>query len=321
VALPEMRRGKVALCFATLLARSTGNAVPHLDYPSPIQAHGVARGQLAYYRGLEQEGVIRIVTDVGGLERHMAEWEAWDAADKPDLERTPPLGFVISMESADPILSPDRLHLWWEDGVRVIGPAHYGPGQYAGGTGTEIGLTDRGVELLEEMERLGIILDLTHFSDQAFWEAVDRTAGPVLASHNNCRALVSHQRQFSDEQLRAIFQRGGVIGVAFDTWMLQLGWIKDHSTNERVTLNDVVDHIDYICQLAGNCRHAAIGSDLDGLFGREKSPRDLDTIADLQKLPGLLADRGYGDPDISAIMHGNWLRLLRQSWSESVVTP
>jgi membrane dipeptidase len=137
----------------------------------------------------------------------------------------------------------------------------------------------------------------------------------VLASHNNCRVLVPHQRQFNDAQLRAIFERDGVIGAAFDAWMLQPGWVSGQSTNEGVTLNTVVDHMDHVCQLAGNSRHAGIGTDLDGGYGREQSPCDLDTIADLQKIAGLLADRGYNDDDISVIMHGNWLRLLRQAWS------
>ncbi|OUC07792.1 peptidase M19, partial [Litorilinea aerophila] len=142
----------------------------------------------------------------------------------------------------------------------------------------------------------------------------------VLASHNNCRALVPHQRQFSDEQLQAIFQRDGVIGAAFDAWMLKPGWINNVTSNEDVTMATVVDHIDHICQLAGNSRHAAIGTDLDGGYGREQSPSDLDTIADLQKLTGLLADRGYSDDDIRAILHGNWLRLFRQAWSHSYTT-
>jgi len=163
---------------------------------------------------------------------------------------------------------------------------------------------------------LGMILDLSHFSDTAFWQALDRFGGPVLASHNNCRALVPHQRQFSDEQLQAILGRDGVVGVAFDAWMLQPGWIVGHTTNEHVTMSNVVDHIDHICQLAGDSRHAAIGGDLDGGFGREQSPNDLDTIADLLKLPDLLADRGYHDGDIEAIMYGNWLRLLRHSWDQ-----
>lgn len=316
VALPELRQGRVAISFATLLARSTGRTAAHIDFASPAQAYGIAQGQLAYYRALEQDGHVRILTDHLGLTAHMAAWEAWQAAGAV-IDSSPPLGFVISMEGADPIRDPDQLAAWWQAGLRLLGPTHYGPGRYAGGTGTELGLTDQvGPQLLAEMERLGMVLDVTHFSDQAFWQALDRYGGLVLASHNNCRALVPHQRQFSDDQLKAIFERDGVIGAAFDAWMLQPGWIVGHSSNESVTMADVVDHIDHICQLAGNARHAAIGTDLDGGFGREQSPHDLDTIADLQKLPTLLGGRGYTDADITAIIHGNWLRLLNQAWRE-----
>ena len=267
-----------------------------------------------YYHALAGEGHIRIVSDLATLNDHVAEWQAWDATADADPDASPPLGFVISMESADPILSPDQVQEWWDLGLRVVGPTHYGPGRYAGGTGTELGLTELGPPLLAEMERVGMVLDVTHFSDQSFWQAVDLYNGPILASHNNCRALVPHQRQFSDDQLRTIFERDGVIGAAFDAWMLEPGYVDGESTNENVTLKNVVDHIDYVCQLAGSSSHAAIGSDLDGGFGREQSPRDLDTIADLQKLIPLLADRGYSETDIAAIMHGNWLRLLRKAW-------
>jgi len=218
------------------------------------------------------------------------------------------------MESADAILDPVHLGEWWEGGLRVLGPAHYGVGRYAGGTASDVGLKPLGETLLVEMGNLGMILDLSHFSDRAFWQALERFGGPVLASHNNCRALVPHQRQYTNEQIRAIVQRDGVIGVACDAWMLQPGWITGHTTNDEVTLANVADHIDHICQLAGNSRHAAIGSDLDGGYGREQSPRDLDTIADLQMLTTMLAERGYALDDVRAIMNGNWLRLLRSSW-------
>jgi membrane dipeptidase len=317
VAFPEMRRGRIFLSVATLIARSTGRTIPYFDFHSPTQSYGMARGQLAYYRALEQEGHIRIISDVAALDKHVAEWTAWDAAHAEETENTPPLGFVISMEGADPILHPEQLEEWWNAGLRLLGPTHYGPGRYAGGTATELGLTKLGPPLLREMERLGIALDLTHLSDQAFWEALEHYNGLVLASHNNCRALVPHQRQFSDEQLKAIFARDGVIGAAFDTWMIQPGWVVGQSTNENVTMANVVDHIDHICQLAGNTRHVAIGTDLDGGYGREQSPRDLDTIADLQKLNSLMAARGYKDADIAAILHGNWLRFLHQAWKNN----
>lgn len=318
VAFPEMRQGRIAVSFVTLFARSTGQATPHVDYASLAQSYGVAQGQLAYYHALARDGHVRILTGRDNLDSHVAEWEAWDNAEPTDTSNscnTPPLGFVIGLEGADPIYTPDQLEEWVNGGLRLLGLSHYGPGRYAGGTGTEIGLTELGPRLLAEMERLGVLLDLTHCSDQAFWEALEQYHGLVLASHNNCRSLVPHQRQFSDEQLRAIFERDGVIGTAFDAWMLQPGWITGKSSNETVTLNTVVDHIDHICQLAGNSRHAAIGTDLDGGYGREQSPSDLDTIADLQKLAGLLAARGYNADDIAAIMHGNWLRFLREVWT------
>lgn len=311
VALPDMRRGKIALSIATLFGRCTGQAAPHSDYDSIAQAYGTTQGQLAYYRVLEAQGHIRIITDRAGLDSHWAEWEAWEA---DETGNQPPLGFVISMEGVDSITDASHLEAWHKDGLRLLGLTHYGPGRYAGGTGVEDGLTDLAPPLLKEMERLGIILDLTHCSDRSFWGALDHYSGLVIASHNNCRALVPHQRQFDDDQLRAIIERDGVIGASFDCWMLHPGWTVENPGNSVVSLSTIVDHMDHICQLAGNTRHAAIGSDLDGGFGWEQSPHDLDTIADEQKFTGLLADRGYSAEDISAILHGNWLRLLRQAW-------
>ena len=312
VALPELQQGRVALCFATLLARSTGSPDPLLDYASPAQAYGVAHGQLAYYRALEQQGHVRLITSAVELDTHFSAWQRWEAAGH-EAGSPPPLGLIISFESADPILEPVQLESWWQAGVRLIGPAHYGPGRYAGGTGTELGLTRNGILLLREMQRLGILLDVTHLADTAFWEALDHYHGPLLASHNNCRALVPHQRQFSDDQLRVIITRGGVIGAAFDNWMLGPGWVRG-GDNPPVSLANVVDHIDHVCQLAGSSQHAALGTDLDGGFGREQSPHDLDTIADLQTIPTLLAARGYSIDDIAGIMHGNWFRFLKSNW-------
>ena len=313
VALPEMRKGRIALSVATLFGRCTGQVTSHADYGSTTQAYGVTQGQLAYYRALEQEGHVRIITDRSSLDSHWAAWEAWEANEDGD---PPPLGFVISMEGVDSIFDASHLEAWYQDGLRLLGLTHYGPGRYAGGTGVEDGLTDLAPPLLKEMERLGILLDLTHCSDRAFWESLDHYSGLVLASHNNCRVLVPHQRQFDDDQLRAIIERDGVIGASFDCWMLHPGWTVEKPGNRVVSLNTLVDHMDHICQLAGNARHAAIGSDLDGGFGGEQSPHDLDTIADEQKFVDLLADRGYSDDNVTAILHGNWLRLLRQAWKK-----
>jgi len=308
--LSEMRKAEIEVCLATVLNRTSR---PETDLPgyegSACQeiSYAKAQGQLAYYRVLEAKGKVRMLCDRPSLERHVAAWQG--GADEQ------PLGFVLSMEGADPIVWPEQVGSWWEDGLRVVSLSHYGVSAYAHGTGTEGGLTDAGRTLLREMDNVGMILDLSHLAEQAFWEALGHFRGHVLASHNNCRALVWGDRQFSDDQLKAIFARGGVIGAVLDAWMLYPGWIRGETQPEVVTMDAVVDHIDHICQLAGNADHAAIGSDLDGGYGTEQTPRDLDTIADLQRIPDILRARGYADTDIEKIMHGNWLRLFREAWA------
>jgi len=214
------------------------------------------------------------------------------------------------------MVTPDYLEQAYAYGLRALGPAHYGPGRYANGTDAEGALHPEGRTLLREMERLNIILDATHLCDDAFWEAMDLYNGPVWASHNNCRALVNHNRQFSDEMIRTLIDRGAVIGGALDAWMMVPGWERGKSTPEEMecNLDKMIDHLDHICQLAGNTLHVGMGTDLDGAFGREQSPFDLDTIADLQNIPGLLAKRGYTSTDIDNIMHDNWIRFLRNAW-------
>jgi membrane dipeptidase len=167
------------------------------------------------------------------------------------------------------------------------------------------------------MERLGLILDVTHLCDESLRDALDVFRGPVWASHSNCRALVDHNRQFTDEQIRELVARGAVIGAVFDAWMLAPGWVRGRSTPQSagVTLDTVVDHIDRVCQLAGDSLHAGVGSDLDGAFGREQCPADVDTIADLADLPARLRTRGYGDADVRNVMYGNFVGFLGRTWS------
>ena len=192
----------------------------------------------------------------------------------------------------------------------MVSLSHYGVSAYAHGTGTEGGVTQSGFSLLRAMDSVGMILDTTHLADQAFWEALEHFDGPVLASHNNCRELVPGDRQYSDDQIIALVERGGVIGVALDAWMLYPGWVKDQTQPDVISLESVADQLDHVCQLAGSSQHAAIGSDLDGGYGNEQTPGDLDTIADLQKIPELMRARGYTDADCRDIMHGNWRRFF-----------
>jgi membrane dipeptidase len=311
VAFPELRRGRVGVFIATLLPRLLrANLIPAVQrYESMEAAYAAMHGQMAYYRVLEQQGVLRWIKDWPGLRSHVEAWTGGDA------EREP-LGFILSMEGADAVLSPEQVCEWYAAGLRIIGPAHYGVSPYAHGTGTEGGLFPPGRPLLREMERVGMILDVTHLSDQCFDEALEVYGGPVLASHHNCRALVPDQRQLTDDQIKRLLGRGAVIGTALDAWMMVPGWVRGKTRPEDVgvKLEHMVDHIDRVCQLAGNSRHAAVGTDLDGGYGREQTPLDLDTIADLQCLPDLLRRRGYDEEAVTGILYGNWVRFFREAW-------
>jgi len=311
VTFPAMRDGGVGLCLGTVIARvkDEPGGVNRLDYACPEIAYAIAQGQLAYYRMLARQGELRLIGNRSELDAHVALWQRPVA---PGEKR--PIGLVLAMEGADCIVSPEQAEAWYSDGLRVASLSHYGVGRYAYGTETEGGVTPIGRELLREMHRLGMILDVTHLADQAFWEALDLFPGPILASHNNCRSLVPAQRQFADDQIKAIIERDGVIGVAFDAWMLYPNWIRGKTQNSVVTMENVADHVEHICEVAGNANHVAIGTDLDGGYGYEQTPNDLRTIADLPKLLGILQRRGFTQAQLEQVAHGNWLRTLRSAW-------
>jgi membrane dipeptidase len=311
VSLPELRKGNVGLVVATQIARFVAPDNPLPGWHSPQQAWAHTQAQLAWYRAMEKQGELKQIRDWQDLESHLAYWNAGE--DKSQKA----IGYILSLEGADSIVSLDYLEIAYENGLRALGPAHYGPGRYAYGTDSSAPLAQQGKDLLRKMDELEIILDATHLCDLAFWDALDHFQGPVWASHNNCRALVDHNRQFSDEMIKALIARGAVIGGVFDAWMLSPGWIRGESTpkERNVTLATLLDHLDHICQLAGNANHIGIGSDLDGAFGKEQCPADLESIADLQKIPDLLRARGYSDEDVQKVMHGNWLRFLKKAWS------
>lgn len=320
VSFGAMRLANVGLCVATQIARFVrrDSAIP--GWHSQEQAWAQTQGQLAWYRAMEEAGEMTQIADRASLDRHLARWAPSDG-DGGEAggrgEPCAPIGYVLSLEGADSIVTLGHLERAYAQGLRAVGPAHYGPGVYAQGTNATGGLGEKGRALVREMERLGIILDATHLCDDSFWESLDVFHGPVWASHNNCRALVPHNRQFSDDQIRALVERGAVIGVAFDAWMLVPDWVRGSSTpqNRGVSLAQVVDNIDHICQVAGNALHVAIGSDLDGAFGIEQGPADVDTMADLQKLPALLEARGYAAEDVENVCSGNVIRFLRRAWN------
>lgn len=318
VSFAEMRRGGVGLCVATQIARAVARDNPLPGWHSPEQAWAHTQGQLAWYRAMEARGEIAQLRSRAELRRHLA---LWGDAESPDEK---PIGYVLSLEGADSIVSLRHLEEAWAAGLRAVGPAHYGPGRYAAGTPavhrdihleTAGPFPPQGLELIREMDRLGLILDVTHLTDEEFWQALDLYQGPIWASHSDCRALVPHQRQLGDDQIKALVERGAVIGAAFDAWMLVPDWVRGETTPERagVSLDTVINHIDHVCQIAGSARHSMIGSDLDGGFGREQSPLDLESIADLVKIPERLRARGYSEDAVRAIAHGNAIAFLEKA--------
>ena len=327
VSLPEIRNSGISVCLATLLCRAIPSEIPEmdsgtgaigerghrdvilredLDYANQTIACAAAQGQLAYYRLLEQRGHIRFIRSGEEL---LSRWS--------DQDPSAPLGIILSMEGCDPITDPAQAEWWYDQGLRTACLAHYGPSAYAMGTGGDGPLTARGRELLGEFETLGILLDLVHTADAAFDQALEAYAGPVFVSHGNCRALVEHDRQISDSQIHRVAERGGVIGVVMDEWMLVRGYERGVPERTRAQLDDVVNHIDHICDLLGDASGVGIGSDLDGGFGTEQTPLGLETIRDLQGIGEILLRRGYGESDIEAVMGGNWARFFSESLPRS----
>ncbi|MCB0686945.1 MAG: dipeptidase [Saprospiraceae bacterium] len=314
VTLPDLRAGSIGLVIATIISRVAvrGNPVSMrslIGWWSPAQAYAFGQSQLSWYRVMEEQGEMVQINSASALEKHLA---LWNDSSIPNDKK--PIGYILSLEGADSVINMDYLHRYYEDGLRAIGPAHYGPGRYAPGTRSDqSGLTEAGKTLLKEMDALQMILDLTHLTDAGFFEAIDIYQGPVIASHQNCRAIIPGERQFSDEQIQEIINRDGVLGGALDVWMLYPDYQYGQDPNELgVKMEALVPHFDHICQMAGNSRHIAFGTDLDGLFGREQSPADLNTIADIQQFKELLSARGYTQEDLENIFHNNWLRVFRK---------
>ena len=311
VCFPELRKGNIGLVVATQIARYVSPENPLPGWHSPEQAWAQTQAQLAWYRAMEEDGELVQITDWDEVENHLQYWESGGDAQKKAI------GYILSLEGADSIVTLQHLERAYQYGLRALGPAHYGPGRYAQGTDATGFMGAKGRALLKEMENLNIILDATHLCDDSFWEAMDHFHGPVWASHNNCRVLVNHNRQFSDDQIKELIRRGAVIGGVLDAWMMVPDWIRRVSKPKEMncTLEIVIDHMDHICQLAGNALHVGIGSDLDGAYGKEQSPYDLDTIADLRRIPELLAKRGYTEENIVNVANGNWIRFLKKAWS------
>jgi membrane dipeptidase len=307
---PDYQRGHVAVVFSTLFVTPARRREGDWDkqaYADFNQAHRLYRRQLDTYHELADRysDQFRLIASRADLETVLSHWANAGAESHP-------VGLVPLMEGAEGVRSPSELDEWWEGGVRIIGPAWAGT-RYCGGTREPGPLTDDGHVLLKAMAGIGFTLDLSHMDELSAFQSLDTYAGPIIASHANAAAMVpgySGNRLLPDEVIKGLIARDGIIGVIPYCRFLEAGW-KRGDRRDEITLETLSAHIDHICQIAGDARHAALGSDFDGGFGLDSAPADMDTVADLQKLGPILSAKGYNAEDVAAILGENWLRHLR----------
>jgi membrane dipeptidase len=332
---PEYQRGQVAVIFGTLfLAPKRYQEGPWETqvFSEPKDARRLMEKQVSYYRRLTDEhpDQFRLIRSKKDLRSVLEPWEQSpahlplpkpaDPESEPDPRPTVthPVGFVLLMEGAEGLREPKEMEDWYEMGVRLCGPVWAGT-RLCGGTMEPGDFTAEGLELLEVMAGLGMALDISHMNEKSALRALDRYTGPVIATHANARALLKNppnERHLTDQTIRRLVERDGVMGVLPFNRFLRVDWTLADG-RQVVTLRTLAAHIDHICQIAGDARHAAIGTDFDGGFGWPAVPEEINTIADLQKLAPILADLGYTDESIADIFGQNWLRPLERTLPET----
>ena len=311
----EYQAGNVALVFSTLFAapeRSKVGVWDKLCYADKEEAHRTYRDQLDAYHRLvnDHPDKFTLIQSQPDLQALLANWQQAEKTNKP------PVGLLILMENAEGVRNPAELAEWWEMGVRIIGPAWVGT-RFCGGTSEPGPLTTEGYQLLDGMADLSFTLDISHMDEQAVLQSLDHYPGRIIASHANAQALLSRDsnRFLPDRVIAGLLERDGVVGIVPYNSFLDTDW-KSGNPRRQVGLDKIVAQIDYICQMAGDARHVGIGSDFDGGFGLQSVPQEFDSVADLQKLAPLLAEKGYSENDIAAVLGGNWLRLLTETLPE-----
>ncbi|NKB70732.1 MAG: membrane dipeptidase [Candidatus Latescibacteria bacterium] len=222
------------------------------------------------------------------------------AADITQAKAAGQLAAILAVENSNAL--EQSIHVLWslhQLGVRTITLTH--STRTWAGDGCEVegggGLTTFGRQVVSHMNQWGLLVDISHLNDQGFWDVLEQTQKPVIASHSCCRALCSHPRNLTDEQLRALGQQGGVVGITFVPMFVK---------EQNPTFADLLDHIDHAVQLAG-IDHVGLGSDFDG---------GGDLVTSAAEFPDFttgLQERGYGEDDIRKILGLNHLRLLEET--------
>ena len=304
ITIPTLLGGGVRRALATIFIEPAGAGRPFTydpgDAPEAIDsACRAARWQMTLYRQWASTPGTRVAIARPGGD--------FSAARADDLT----LGVLV--EGADGIRGPDELEWWKSQGVAAVALAWAKPSRYAGGNGVESGLTDLGRAMIREIDRLGLVHDLSHLSDASLAELLELAEGPVIASHSNVRALLDdggltlsqRQRHLADETIREIARRDGMIGsVIFSPFI-----VKGGRRDRRATLAEWASHVERICELMGGRTRVGLGSDADGGFSREMLPEGINAPADFIRLAEALADRGWSDDEVRGFAHGNWERF------------
>lgn len=313
ITLKSLEAGEVRYCLATVFTEPDG-ADASYGYPAGDceAAARVGRAQMAVYERWVTEG--RLAIGEGGKG---------------------PLRAWILVEGADPIREPEELEEWVRRGVAAIGLTWAKPSRYAGGNMTNTGLTELGREMVVEMDRLGVLHDLSHLSDKGTDELLSMSKARVIASHSNCRSLINDgsaggpvgsttatavgvppfQRHLRDEVIREVARRGGVVGINLYSAFLIRGGVRDR----RASIDEVVGHVERVCELTGSRRHVGLGSDMDGGFSALTLPRGVDEPRDLGLIATALEGAGWSDEEIRGFASENWLRILRERGGANVV--
>jgi membrane dipeptidase len=291
VGLPDLRDGGVGLICATIFCQPRHEDKP--GYQTPDEAHAAALTQLDWYRSQQSAGTMRILQRPADFSRRVPETQA-----------------ILLMEGADPLRDETDVRNFFESGLRIVGLTWKEGTHYAGGNARPGPLTRDGAAMVKTLDRLGIIHDLSHLADEAFWQLLALSSAPVMASHSNCRSIVPGERQLSDEMIRAIASRGGMIGINFfDRFLVP----PQEQAKRRAILGDVTNHVKHVCDIAGDAAHVGLGTDMDGGLGRDEIPVEIETSADLPRVADALSTAGFGDQDIAAIMGENWLRFFSKN--------
>ncbi|HJN72174.1 MAG TPA: membrane dipeptidase [Phycisphaerales bacterium] len=293
ISIPDLKNSHVKTIAGTIYTSPGDHVLGYDSSENRDAAFSQGKKQLDLYRDLHTQGHINLLHT---------------------NQEVPPnsdaLEVILLMEGADPIRNIDDVAWWHEQGLRIVGLTWSVGTRYAGGNNCKHGLTSEGKALVSALDAHNILHDASHLSEQSFEDLVSCTDTVIIASHSNSRNLLQtdSQRNLLDEQAKEIFNRGGVIGLNLCTMFLSKTFSKKPQT---ATINDCVEHIFHLCDLAGNRSQIALGSDFDGGFTPKHLPIGLKHPSQLPTLLQQLQDNGFSEDELHSFAHGAWERLYK----------